>query len=736
MTKLPYAPQCSGRLTGVLSRTVLSLIGLLAATFYPAAAAAQAKVLDRAEDGDWKTKWIAVQVDGCTIVHFEEWNGMLSPFEKDRKLKWEGGCGANGLADGPGTLTFSGLYTSYGGGPDGPTKEQWNNTVVLKATFRNGLVEGAGTQTYYTDRTGKLVQTPQSPPFLNPERRVYRGGCRIDSTVGWSDCKTAFGAAFRDRVLAKMGSQAGAAAPAAKAVVPVPAPANVPALPTDAAALRGLAEAGNARAQFDLAKLLQGERNFTEAVRWYRLLAEGGDARAQTSLGHLFTNGQGVVKDLVEAVHWYRLAAEQNDAAGQTGLGYAYEKGNGIAKDFGQAVAWYGRAASQGFSIAQGNLGLMYEKGSGVAVDFVKAAEWYRRAADQNDAWSQNSLGLLYEHGNGVPLDLAQAVELYRRAADQGFVIAQTNLGFMYDTGRGVARDYARAAEWYRRAADQGQSRGQLNLGILYEQGRGVAQDYAQAGRLYRLSADQGNAIAQRRLGFLFEQGQGVTQSYTQAAQWYRLAADQGDALAQNNLGSLYFNGNGMPRDYAQAEQWFRRALQSDPNQQMAADNLKLVERVRADQRQVSDRRESEATGRLAAGALTAILGGNAQQVGQALAGKTVTPSAPARPTSSTPSSTSSAKAGGRVDQCLDRQTSQSHWTTVNGRRVYYQYVKNQCNFWIHVARVQKSGKVSPEEGLTPGMKLRAMPAETDTLMACSVRWDVIPGTGGNYECR
>lgn len=736
MTKSPQETERIKRRAGGLSKAGLGLAALFAAALYPTAAAAQAKVLDRAEDGKWSANWIAVQVDGCVIVHFEEWNGMLDPFEKNRKLKWEGGCGANGLAEGPGTLTFSGLYTSYGGGPDGPTKEQWNNTVVLKATFRNGLVEGAGTQTYYTDRTGKVAQTPQSPPFLNPQKRVYRGGCRVDSKVGWDDCNAPFGAAFRDKILASLVSQASVAAPVPKAATPAPASANTQTLPTDAAALRGLAEAGNAGAQFNLARLLERERDFAEAVRWYRLLAEGGDARAQTSLGHMFTNGRGVVKDLVEAVLWYRRAAEQNDAAGQASLGYAYETGGGVTKDYGQAVAWYSRAASQGFALAQGNLGLMYEKGRGVEVDFVKAAEWYRRGADQGDAWSQNNLGLLYEHGNGVPLDLAQAVEWYRRAAEQADLNAQTNLGFMYDSGRGVARDHARAAEWYRRAADKGHSRGQLNLGILYEEGLGVTQDHAQAARLFRLSADQGNAIAQRKLGFFFERGQGLAQNYAQAAHWYRLAADQGDAWAQNNLGSLYFNGNGMARDYVQAEQWYRRALQSDPSLQMAADNLKRVEQARAEQQRTSDRRESEATSRLAAGALTAILGGNAGQVGQALAGKTVTPSAPVRTTGSTPSSTSTAKTGGRVDQCLDRQTSQSHWSTVNGRRVHYQYVRNQCNFWIHVAKVEKSGKITTVEGLTPGLKLHSMPFETDTLMACSQRWSAIPGTGGNHECR
>ena len=46
-----------------------------------------------------------------------------------------------------------------------------------------------------------------------------------------------------------------------------------------------------------------------EAVCRFRLAAEQGDARAQASLGLMYEEGRGVVRDDGEAVRWYRLAA-------------------------------------------------------------------------------------------------------------------------------------------------------------------------------------------------------------------------------------------------------------------------------------------------------------------------------------------------------------------------------------------------------------------------------------------
>ena len=96
-----------------------------------------------------------------------------------------------------------------------------------------------------------------------------------------------------------------------------------------------------------------------------RQAAEQGDAAAQFSLGFMYHEGKGVLKDDAEAVRWYRLAAEQGIAAAQFNLGLRYKNGEGV----------------------QFNLGLMYSEGKGVLKDSVLAHMWYNIAgANGNEA--------------------------------------------------------------------------------------------------------------------------------------------------------------------------------------------------------------------------------------------------------------------------------------------------------------------------------------------------------------
>ena len=270
-----------------------------------------------------------------------------------------------------------------------------------------------------------------------------------------------------------------------------------------------------------------------------RELAEAGDAAAQTELGERYEHGREVVQDYAVAVSWFRRAADQGHAGGQVALGYMYSTGRGVAQDDAEAVRWERRAAEQGNARAQYNLGVSYRDGRGVSQDYRAAVEWYRRSAEQGYASGQNNLGFMYSNGLGVVQDYAEAVRWYRRAAEQGHAPGQTSLGFMYGTGRGVRQDDMEAVRWYRRAAEQGHALAQYNLGVMYRDGRGVSQDYGDAVRWFRHSAEQGHASGQNNLGRMYATGRGVSRDDAEAVRWYRPAAEQGHARAQNNLGVM-----------------------------------------------------------------------------------------------------------------------------------------------------------------------------------------------------
>jgi TPR repeat protein len=260
------------------------------------------------------------------------------------------------------------------------------------------------------------------------------------------------------------------------------------------------------------------------------------DASAQYNLGVCYYNGEGVEKDYAEAVKWFRKSAEQGHAVAQYCLGVSYDKGEGVPQDYAEAVKWFRKSAEQGHAVAQYCLGVFYYRGEGVEKDYVNAAIWFRKAAEQNDAEAQRNLGVCYYNGEGVEKDYAEAVKWFRKSADQGHADAQCYLGAGYAKGEGVEKDYAEAVKWYRKAAESGNMSAQYLLGNCYANGNGVEEDYAEAVKWFHKSADQGNADAQLYLGWCYAKGKGVETNAVEANKWYHLASAQGNESAKKNL--------------------------------------------------------------------------------------------------------------------------------------------------------------------------------------------------------
>ncbi|KAA8499375.1 putative cysteine-rich receptor-like protein kinase 39 [Porphyridium purpureum] len=136
-------------------------------------------------------------------------------------------------------------------------------------------------------------------------------------------------------------------------------------------------------------------KNFTEALLWYRKAAQAGDAYSQCKLGSFFSNGLGGLREnKCAALVWFRKAAEQGYAPAQCNLGFCYANGWGdLREDKRAAVGWYRRAAEQGNASAQYNLGRCYENGwGGLRVDKRAMIEWYSKAAEQGQAQAMDRL--------------------------------------------------------------------------------------------------------------------------------------------------------------------------------------------------------------------------------------------------------------------------------------------------------------------------------------------------------
>ena len=72
-------------------------------------------------------------------------------------------------------------------------------------------------------------------------------------------------------------------------------------------------------------------------------IAEKGNSDVQYNLGLIYSNGEGVDKDLKEAIYWFKKSASLNNVLAEYKLGYMYDNGLGIQKDYEKAYKYYDR---------------------------------------------------------------------------------------------------------------------------------------------------------------------------------------------------------------------------------------------------------------------------------------------------------------------------------------------------------------------------------------------------------
>lgn len=121
--------------------------------------------------------------------------------------------------------------------------------------------------------------------------------------------------------------------------------------------------------------------DYAKARRHLLPLAEQGNVKAQYALGRLYEKGRGVDRDFVEALKWYRKAAEKGHADSQYRLAVGYGYGLGVVKDEAVATEWLRKAAENGQKRAQKSLAKGYADGLfGLPRDPEKAKHWYERS--------------------------------------------------------------------------------------------------------------------------------------------------------------------------------------------------------------------------------------------------------------------------------------------------------------------------------------------------------------------
>lgn len=297
----------------------------------------------------------------------------------------------------------------------------------------------------------------------------------------------------------------------------------------------------------------EGEKNYSLAFHYYKLLADLGNTQAQIKVANYYYEGLGVKKSLNESMFYLQKAAAENVPIAWDLLGDIYVSGVNGENSLEKAVFCYQKAflaykkqAELENVESQYALGRHYHLGLGVKKSYPQALYYYKLAAKQKNPYALIAIATMYELGDGVSQSFQKAFEYNKLAAEGGMVSAWIYVGDAYRSGKGVEKSEEKAYEAYQKTisylhseAAAGSPHAQYRLGCLYENGLGVQKSLDLSLKYYVLSAEQKYSLALCSLAECYLKGIGVEKSLDSAIHYYKIAADDGDALAKFQLAQL-----------------------------------------------------------------------------------------------------------------------------------------------------------------------------------------------------
>jgi TPR repeat protein len=194
------------------------------------------------------------------------------------------------------------------------------------------------------------------------------------------------------------------------------------------------------------------EKDWGQAVAWYRKSAELGNVKSMLLLGLLLRDqkGEGVP---CEAVGWIRKSAGGGCVEGMVEWGHMLLWGRGVEVDRTQACAWYRRAAAESAPAGMVGVGVCMMLGYGAEQNVEEAMRWLRKGAEGDHVVGMVGYGSGLVYGLGDE-DVATGMEWLRKAARRGTGEAVELLRRVGSPCMSAGRDEWATREWVARAAE------------------------------------------------------------------------------------------------------------------------------------------------------------------------------------------------------------------------------------------------------------------------------------------
>jgi TPR repeat protein len=135
------------------------------------------------------------------------------------------------------------------------------------------------------------------------------------------------------------------------------------------------------------------QKDYKNAMPLYQQACDAGESYACTSLGYLYTQGDGVTKNLETGVAYYRAGCTAGDMTGCADLGNHIRDGDaGSPANPQMASGFFLEACNGGNDLACRSLAILSDNGSSLGVDYAKAKLYYQKACTLKDQVSCDTL--------------------------------------------------------------------------------------------------------------------------------------------------------------------------------------------------------------------------------------------------------------------------------------------------------------------------------------------------------
>lgn len=335
-----------------------------------------------------------------------------------------------------------------------------------------------------------------------------------------------------------------------------------------------LAEAGDPQAMFDAgcmyfhgfdnSSVEELEKNYGQAMRWFREAAETDHEVAKQALymiARLHYYGEIPAEEQsFEMSYKLREKLYQIEPSALMALNILDMKKAGIGTRFEYEDI---------LAFIEENMDRFDDAGLFCAASFYKEYGDFQKAIETLERirsivpQAQYELGMLYLRGlhrNPPKPEPRIAMHHLGLAGDGGMHKALYELGLLYFRGAyGFHKNQYKARELLKEAADKGSMEAQYVYAWVCRHGLGGNRDLAEARKYFEMGAGSGHFHCMIELAQLY-QIRGY-RDYEKAFTWARKAVESGNLYGEVILGNLYFAGRGCKRDPDKAMIHYKKAL-------------------------------------------------------------------------------------------------------------------------------------------------------------------------------